>query len=78
MEVLVNNERVFERIVDPDKTHLLLDAVVDGSFFGMQSFDQALLTLYDKKTVTFQDAIAHATDPTDFKLAAQAMGLSTA
>jgi twitching motility protein PilT len=77
VESLTVNERSYERIIDPDLTHLLLDAIVDGSFYGMQSFDQALITLYQKKIVTFQDAMAHATDPSDFKLAAGAMGLST-
>ncbi|MDH3500700.1 MAG: ATPase, T2SS/T4P/T4SS family, partial [Acidimicrobiia bacterium] len=77
IEALTINERTYERIVDADKTQLLLDAVVDGSFYGMQSFDQSLIGLYQKKIVTFQDAMAHATDPSDFKLAAAAMGLST-
>ena len=77
VESLTINERSYERIIDPDLTNLLLDAIVDGSFYGMQSFDQALITLYQKKVVTFQDAMAHATDPSDFKLAAAAMGLST-
>ena len=77
VESLTINERSYERIIDPELTNLLLDAIVDGSFYGMQSFDQALIALYQKKIVTFQDAMAHATDPSDFKLAAQAMGLST-
>jgi twitching motility protein PilT len=74
-EILVNNERVYERIMNPELTHQLLDAMVDGGYYGMQSFDQALLKLLEKGTVTFQDALAHATDPTDFKLAAQALGV---
>jgi Tfp pilus assembly pilus retraction ATPase PilT len=77
VELMMNNERVFERIADEGKSHLLLDAIVDGSFYGMQSFDQALIKLYEKKAITFQDAIAHATDPNDFKQAAQAMGLGS-
>jgi twitching motility protein PilT len=75
VELMMSNERVFERIADEGKSHLLLDAIVDGSFYGMQSFDQALIRLYERKVITFQDAIAHATDPNDFKQAAQAMGL---
>jgi len=77
VESLTINERTYERILDEGQTHLVLDAIVDGSFYGMQSFDQALITLYQKRIVTFEDAMAHATDPSDFKLAAQAMGLST-
>jgi twitching motility protein PilT len=77
LESLTINERTYERITDPEKTHLLLDAIVDGSFYGMQSFDQALIKLYQKRIVSFEDAMSHATDPSDFKLAAQAMGLAT-
>ena len=78
VESLTINERTYERIVDETKSQLLLDAIVDGSFYGMQSFDQALIKLYQKRAVTFEDAMAQATDPSDFKLAAQAMGLNTA
>jgi len=78
VEVLVNNERVFERIVQADQTHTLVDVIADGDYYGMQSFDQSILALYQAGDVTFQDALAHASDPTDFKLAAQNLGLLSA
>ena len=73
-EVLAPSERVYERIVDPALSPKLLDAIVDGGFHGMQSFDQALLKLIEQRIVSMADALAHATDPTDVKLAAQALG----
>jgi twitching motility protein PilT len=78
VEVLVNNERVFDRIVQADQTHTLVDVIADGDYYGMQSFDQSILMLYQAGDVTFQDALAHASDPTDFKLAAQNLGLLSA
>ncbi len=74
----MNTDRVFDRIVDPEQTHTLAEVMADGDFYGMQTFDQALLKLYAEGTVTFQDALAHASDPTDFKLAAQNQGLMSA
>ncbi len=78
VEVLVNTERVFDRIVDPEQTHTLPEVIADGDFYGMQTFDQALMKLYASGEVTFQDALVHASDATDFKLAAQNRGLMSA
>jgi len=75
VEVLVNNERVFDRIVDPDQTYTLPEVIAEGDYYGMQSFDQAIMRLYEKGEVDFQTALAHATEPTDFKLVAQNRGL---
>jgi len=78
VEVLINNERVFDRIINAEQTHTIIDVIEDGSYYGMQTFDQSILQLYQDGLVTFQDALAHATDPTDFKLAAQNRGLMSA
>ncbi len=78
VEVLVNTERVFDRIADPALTHELPDIIAESEFYGMQTFDQALLDLYEHGMVTFQDALVHASNPTDFKLKAQNKGLLSA
>ena len=78
IEILVSTERVAERIGDPDQTHTLPEVVAEGSFYGMQSFDQAIVQLYADGLVSFQDALAHASNPTDFKLQAQTTGLMSA
>src|SRR4029077_2726748 len=43
VEVLVNTGRVFDRIVDPNTTDQIVDVIADGGYYGMQSFDQALV-----------------------------------
>ncbi len=78
VEVLVNTERVFERIVDPEQTHTIHEVIAEGAYYGMQTFDQALLKLYADGLVTFQDALAFASEPTSFKLAVQNRGLLSA
>ena len=78
VELLINTERVFERIADPARTHTLEEVMADGEYYGMQTFDQALLHLFSAGKVSFQDALAHASHPTDFRLAAQSLGLRSA
>ncbi len=77
-EILVNTERVFDRIVDETQTSSLVEVIEDGEFYGMQTFDQNLLRLYEYGLVTYQDALAHSTNPADFKLKVQNKGLRSA
>jgi len=48
--------------------------IAEGEFFGMRSYDQAILALYEAGDVSFEDALSHATSTTDFKVAAQTRG----
>jgi twitching motility protein PilT len=75
VEVLINTERVFDRIVDPMLTADLSEVIADGDYYGMQSFDQAIMRLYEQEVVTFQDALTHSSNPADFRIKAQNRGL---
>jgi twitching motility protein PilT len=75
VEVLVNSERVAERIANPAITHEISDVIADGAYYGMETFDQSILRLVANDQVTFEDALRHATNPADLKLRAQQMGL---
>jgi twitching motility protein PilT len=68
IEVLVNTGRVFDRIVDPEQTDSIIDVIADGGFYGMQTFDQALVQLVKEGLVTVDDARRVATSPHDFDL----------
>ncbi len=70
-EVMTMNPRVFDRIVDSEKTHQLRDLIEDGEFYGMHSFDQTLISLYQNGTITYDDALSHATNASDFKVRIQ-------
>ena len=76
LEVCVNTGRVAERIVDPSKTHEIEEVVAEGSFYGMQTFDQALVTLVKDGTVTVEDALEVASNRHDFELALQQAGVA--
>ena len=43
VEVLVMTGTVREYISDPDKTYMIRDAMEEGEYYGMQTFDQSLL-----------------------------------
>jgi twitching motility protein PilT len=76
LEILVNNGRVAERIVDPDKTFELKDVVADGGFYGMVSFDQSLLDLIRDGKVSVDDAMRAVSSKHDFELALQQAGIA--
>jgi twitching motility protein PilT len=69
VEVLVATGRVFERIVDPEQTESIRDVIAEGEYYGMQTFDQALVTLTREGLVKEEDARRVSTSPHDFNLA---------
>ena len=75
VEVLINTERVAERISDPALTHEIPDLIAEGAFYGMETFDQSILRLASTGRVTFEEGFRHATKPADLKLRAQQLGL---
>jgi twitching motility protein PilT len=73
-EVLVNTERVAERIADPALTSEIPDVIADGAYYGMQTFDQSILRLFADGVITFAEGMRHATKPADLRLRAQQLG----
>jgi twitching motility protein PilT len=69
VEVLVATATIKNCIEDPDKTKLIQDYIAEGvSQYGMQTFDQSLLSLYQKGLITYEDAVSRATNADDFAL----------
>ena len=68
VEVLVNTGRVFDRIVDPEQTDSVVDVMAEGTYYGMQTFDQGLVQLVKEGLVSVEDARRTATSPHDFDL----------
>jgi twitching motility protein PilT len=75
VEVLVMNGRVFDLIVNPDQTHMLPTVIAEGEFYGMQTFDQALLNLFKNNLVGLDEAMEAATNKHDFNLMVRQAGL---
>jgi twitching motility protein PilT len=68
VEILINNGRVTDRIVDPDAGDLV-DVIAEGRYDGMQTFDEALIEMVQTGVVAEDDARAAATNPHDLGLA---------
>ncbi len=74
LEIMVMTKRIRDLVLDADQTHKIEEAIRDGDYYGMQTFDQSLLALYRDGLVTLQDAAQMASNPHDFKLMAQQEG----
>jgi twitching motility protein PilT len=77
VEVLTMNGRVYDRIVDESTTSEIVEVIAESEFYGMQTFDQSILNLYQKGLISFQIAVANASNPHDFRVKAEQMGLVT-
>jgi twitching motility protein PilT len=73
-EILRMTGRARDMILDPEQTDRLQEVIAEGSYYGMQTFDQALLDHYRGGRVTFDDALQIASSPHDFKLLVAADG----
>jgi twitching motility protein PilT len=68
-EILINTANIAELIQDPEKSHLILQAISEGySQYGSQSFDQSLIRLYQDDLISLQVAKQYASNPDDFDL----------
>jgi len=68
VEILRMTGRVRDMIMDPEQTGRLREVISEGEYYGMQTFDQALLNHYQAGRIAMQDALRVATSPHDFKL----------
>jgi twitching motility protein PilT len=67
--VLLATGRVRELIEDKDRTKEINDAIAQGHVsYGMQTFDQSLMSLLKAGVVTYEEALRQATNPDDFAL----------
>jgi twitching motility protein PilT len=75
VEILTMNGRIRDLILNPEQTHMIPDIVGESGFYGMQTFDQALLALYRSGLVELEEAMAAATNQHDFQIALRQEGL---
>ena len=69
VEVLVATTTIKDCILDPDKTRLIPDVLAQGiMYYGMQTFDHSLFSLFKSGLITYEEAIRGATNPDDFAL----------
>jgi twitching motility protein PilT len=73
-EILRMTGRVRDMILKPDETGRLPEVISEGAYYGMQTFDQALLVHLQAGLVAMDDALRAATHPHDFKLLVSSEG----
>ncbi|MBM3992443.1 MAG: PilT/PilU family type 4a pilus ATPase [Planctomycetes bacterium] len=67
IEVLLNTPLASDMIRKAE-IHGLKELMKKSTELGMQTFDQALFTLYDAGEITYEDALLHADSPNDLRL----------
>jgi twitching motility protein PilT len=76
VEVLISTAFIRDCIVDKDKTHLIPNAIAQGtSQYGMQTFDQSIFSLFEQGLISVEEALRWVSNADDFKLKVQ--GIST-
>ncbi len=75
MEVAVNTGRIADAITDPDKTSSLPELIADGGYYGMQTFDQHLVSFIRDGVITLEAAMSASTSPHDLTVELRRLGL---
>jgi twitching motility protein PilT len=73
-EVMIVTGRVQDLILNPDETGKITEVISEGDYYGMQTFDQALLGYVSEGLISEEVAMQTATSPHDFKLMLAAEG----
>lgn len=74
-EVLTNNERVQEWILSPSEPGNLVEIIKESGFFGMQTFDQAVLDLVVNRRVEVPVALPYVRNVHELRARAMEAGL---
>ncbi len=75
MEIAVGTDRMADAIADPDKTSTIPDLIAEGGYYGMQTFDQHLVTFVRDGVVTLEAALAASSNPHDLTVELRRSGL---
>ncbi|MDQ3106954.1 MAG: PilT/PilU family type 4a pilus ATPase, partial [Actinomycetota bacterium] len=71
LEVMVVNGRIQNCIVDPARGGDMHEIIADGEYYGMQTFDQALIKLLEDGKIDMRGAMSAASQPHDLKVMLQ-------
>ena len=75
VEVMIMTGRLAECLLNEEPTAVMREVVADGEFYGMQTFNQSLVSLYADGLIDFQVALKASNQPHDFIMMAKQMGL---
>ena len=75
LEIMVVNGRIQQTIGDPDHGADINQIIRDGEYYGMQTFDQALVKLLEAGVIDLRSATQASSNPHDLRVALQQKGL---
>jgi twitching motility protein PilT len=78
LEIMVVNGRIQQAIVDPGKEIDINQIIREGEYYGMQTFDQALVKLLEEGLIDLRAATQAASNPHDLRVALAKRGMITA
>ncbi len=73
-ESMIVTGRIQDLILNPEETAKISEVIAEGEFYGMQTFDQALLGYVTGGLISEEVAMQTASSPHDFKLMLSARG----
>jgi twitching motility protein PilT len=75
VEVMVSTGRIEELILEEAGAGAITEQIAEGvDTYGMQTFDQSLFRLLQEGHISYDEAMAQASNPDDFKLKVQGVG----
>jgi twitching motility protein PilT len=75
VEVLITTAYIRDCIINPEKTAYIRDSISQGgSQYGMITFDQSIYDSWSKGLITYDTALAMASNADEFKLKVQGIG----
>ncbi len=78
VEIMVTTARIRECIEDKEKTKDISDAISKGyTTYGMQTFDQSILSMLNKGLITYDEAMKQSSNPADFALKVKGVSSSS-
>ena len=72
VEVMVGTSRIADAITNPLDTGTIVDAIAEGGYYGMQTFDQSLLQLVLDRVISVEEAMFNASSKQNFALLLEA------
>jgi twitching motility protein PilT len=75
VELMINTATIRDYILKPEETYKIKDAIEEGEYYGMLSFEQSLAQLYKEGKITLEDAAQMSANPEDFMLRLKQMGI---
>jgi len=74
---IMRNTPVIKKLLLDGNTKTIPDYIKEGREFGMQTFNQSLLDLFNQGLVSYEDALQSASNREEFRLNAQGMFTGT-